>query len=115
MSRSAPRSWAALCVAAGVCAATVTSACSRAKPEQKAAVSLSAAETDALRAALATYAEIAFGGYSDAVGGAKVLARSVEALLNAALDDLLPATVTNFLPILVERQVRQRHRLGIAD
>jgi putative iron-regulated protein len=91
MSRSAPRSWAALCVAVGVCAATVSSACSRGKPEQKAAGSLSAAETDALRAALATYAEIAFASYSDAVGGAKVLARSVEALLAAPSVESLAA------------------------
>ena len=36
----------------------------------------------------------------------------VEALLNTALDELTPATVTTYLPILVERRVRER--LGTA-
>lgn len=32
--------------------------------------------------------------------------RDIEALIAAALDELTPATVTTYLPILVERQVR---------
>ena len=34
--------------------------------------------------------------------------QDIEAMINAALDDLTPATVTTYLPILVERQVRSR-------
>lgn len=34
--------------------------------------------------------------------------RDLEALIDAAIDDLMPATVTTYLPILVERQVRAR-------
>jgi len=34
--------------------------------------------------------------------------QDIEAMINAALDDLTPATVTTYLPILVERQVRAR-------
>lgn len=32
--------------------------------------------------------------------------RDVDALISAALDQLTPATVTTYLPILVERRVR---------
>ena len=34
--------------------------------------------------------------------------RDIDAMITAALDDLTPATVTTYLPILVERQVRAR-------
>jgi hypothetical protein len=34
----------------------------------------------------------------------------VDRLIDAALDRLLPATVTTYLPILVERQVREQLR-----
>lgn len=34
--------------------------------------------------------------------------RDVDALIEAALDELTPATITTYLPILVERRVRDR-------
>ena len=34
--------------------------------------------------------------------------RDIDSMITAALDDLTPATVTTYLPILVERQVRAR-------
>ena len=34
--------------------------------------------------------------------------QDIDAMIDAALDDLTPATVTTYLPILVERQVRAR-------
>ena len=34
--------------------------------------------------------------------------QDLDAMITAALDDLTPATVTTYLPILVERQVRAR-------
>lgn len=40
---------------------------------------------------------------ADVAGG-----RDIDAMITAALDDLTPATVTTYLPILVERQVRAR-------
>lgn len=33
--------------------------------------------------------------------------RDIEALINSALDELTPANVTTYLPILVERRVRE--------
>jgi len=38
---------------------------------------------------------------ADVAGG-----QDIDSLITAALDDLTPATVTTYLPILVERQVR---------
>lgn len=35
-------------------------------------------------------------------------AQDIDAMIGAALDELTPATVTTYLPILVERQVRAR-------
>lgn len=40
---------------------------------------------------------------ADVAGG-----QDIDSLITAALDDLTPATVTTYLPILVERQVRAR-------
>lgn len=40
---------------------------------------------------------------ADVAGG-----RDIDSLITAALDDLTPATVTTYLPILVEREVRAR-------
>jgi hypothetical protein len=34
--------------------------------------------------------------------------RDVDAMINEALDELTPATVTTYLPILVERRVRDQ-------
>jgi len=34
--------------------------------------------------------------------------QDLEAMLNSVLDELTPATVTTYLPILVERRVRER-------
>jgi hypothetical protein len=34
--------------------------------------------------------------------------RDLDAMIDAALDELTPATVTTYLPILVERRVRAR-------
>jgi len=34
--------------------------------------------------------------------------QDIDAMIGAALDELTPATVTTYLPILVERQVRAR-------
>lgn len=34
--------------------------------------------------------------------------QDIDSMIDAALDDLTPATVTTYLPILVERQVRAR-------
>ena len=40
---------------------------------------------------------------ADVAGG-----QDIDSLITAALDELTPATVTTYLPILVERQVRAR-------
>ena len=40
---------------------------------------------------------------ADVAGG-----QDIDAMIGAALDELTPATVTTYLPILVERQVRAR-------
>ena len=34
--------------------------------------------------------------------------QDIDSMIDAALDELTPATVTTYLPILVERQVRAR-------
>jgi len=40
---------------------------------------------------------------ADVAGG-----RNIDSMITAAFDELTPATVTTYLPILVERQVRAR-------
>lgn len=56
--------------------------CQRAKPDEPAVQALTVAETNALRAALITYADVAFNVYADAVNGAQALEQSVNTFVS---------------------------------
>ena len=57
--------------------------CARSKPDDNGVRPPTAAETTALRAALATYADIAAAAYSDAVSGARSLEQAVTTFVSA--------------------------------
>lgn len=79
MTRFAPHPWAPWCVAVVLCGNALAFGCNRTSSARK--TELTAAEAQALRQALTTYADIAFATYGDAVSGVRALEQSIDAFI----------------------------------